>query len=421
MIKMTKPKVTIVDSIMGAGKTNWAIQHLNELDVLNPVMVITPYLPEVDRYIDGIPNRDFKQPESENGMTKSDDLIKLINEREDIVSTHALFKKAGDDVVQALNGAGYTLVIDEAIDFFQIYGELKQDDVNWLKSDGRISIAEDGNISWTSEPDYEGRFSDIKEVAMAGNVYLYNNKIFVWQYPTKIIQQFDSVFVLTYLYDGTTAKSYFDMHGFEYNKKAVKLGDNGRYDLVEYDVQNESRAQLLGLIDIYDGPMNSIGNRETSLSSGNLQRKSKADLIVIQKNLYNYFTNVCKVPQSRVYYSTLKKIEKAIQPKGFKQKTIVEDSEGNKPLLLMPAHNIRATNALKNRDVVAYIYNRFQLPDMVNFITSHGGSFNTELWAASEILQWLFRSAIRDGKPIRAYIPSKRMRDILKAWSDYEI
>ena len=37
------------------------------------------------------------------------------------------------------------------------------------------------------------------------------------------------------------------------------------------------------------------------------------------------------------------------------------------------------------------------------------------------MLQWIWRSAIRDGKPINAYIPSKRMRELLINWmNDFE-
>ena len=34
---------------------------------------------------------------------------------------------------------------------------------------------------------------------------------------------------------------------------------------------------------------------------------------------------------------------------------------------------------------------------------------------------FIFRSAIRDNKPINLYIPSERMRNIFKAWLNNEI
>ena len=37
-------------------------------------------------------------------------------------------------------------------------------------------------------------------------------------------------------------------------------------------------------------------------------------------------------------------------------------------------------------------------------------------YALSEMLQFIWRSAIRDGKEIWVYIPSIRMRSLLKEW-----
>jgi len=37
-------------------------------------------------------------------------------------------------------------------------------------------------------------------------------------------------------------------------------------------------------------------------------------------------------------------------------------------------------------------------------------------YALAELLQWVFRSAIRDDKAIDLYLPSSRMRKLLKGW-----
>ncbi len=50
----------MIDSIMGAGKTEWSIQHISESEEEN-FLYITPFLDEVDRIISNT-TRDFKQP-----------------------------------------------------------------------------------------------------------------------------------------------------------------------------------------------------------------------------------------------------------------------------------------------------------------------------------------------------------------------
>ena len=43
---------------------------------------------------------------------------------------------------------------------------------------------------------------------------------------------------------------------------------------------------------------------------------------------------------------------------------------------------------------------------------------NEDIWALSELIQWLFRSAIREEKEVNLYMPSSRMRSLLKDWLD---
>ena len=54
---------------------------------------------------------------------------------------------------------------------------------------------------------------------------------------------------------------------------------------------------------------------------------------------------------------------------------------------------------------------------MINrFFTDKRVKIEEDVWALSELIQWLFRSAIRENKEINLYIPSSRMRSLLKEW-----
>ena len=78
--------------------------------------------------------------------------------------------------------------------------------------------------------------------------------------------------------------------------------------------------------------------------------------------------------------------------------------------------NMRASNDYKDRTVLAYLCNRYINPVTSNFFTFNNIPINQDMFALSEMLQWIWRSAIRDGKPIKIYIPSKRMRNLLINW-----
>ena len=59
-------------------------------------------------------------------------------------------------------------------------------------------------------------------------------------------------------------------------------------------------------------------------------------------------------------------------------------------------------------------------PNEVQFFSSYDIQIDQDGLALSTMLQWIWRSAIRDDKSIQIYIPSKRMRDLLKQYLDGE-
>ena len=47
-------------------------------------------------------------------------------------------------------------------------------------------------------------------------------------------------------------------------------------------------------------------------------------------------------------------------------------------------------------------------------------TFDKDLWALSNMIQFVFRSRLRDDEPINLYVPSRRMRELFKRWLDGE-
>lgn len=83
--------------------------------------------------------------------------------------------------------------------------------------------------------------------------------------------------------------------------------------------------------------------------------------------------------------------------------------------------NAKGTNEYKNKKSLAYIADRYLSPIIVNFFSKRDIEINQDLFALSELLQWIWRSQIRDGKPINLYIPSERMRNLLLKWAKGEL
>jgi hypothetical protein len=64
---------------------------------------------------------------------------------------------------------------------------------------------------------------------------------------------------------------------------------------------------------------------------------------------------------------------------------------------------------------VAYLCNTYH-PVIKAYFESMGVPVYEDLYALSQMLQWMWRSRIRCNEPIHAFIPSERMRGLLKRW-----
>ena len=77
---------------------------------------------------------------------------------------------------------------------------------------------------------------------------------------------------------------------------------------------------------------------------------------------------------------------------------------------------MRATNKYRMRTAVAYPINIFPHVSVKAFFAARGITVDDDKYALSEMLQFIWRSAVRDGKPVDVYVPSSRMRGLLKEY-----
>lgn len=443
-------KFTVVDSIMGSGKSSWAIEHIRKTNYATPFIVITPFLDEVERYINECAanggKRRFQQPQANGYETKTDDFLRMIRNGEDIVSTHSLFQLAGTEFIEAIRDNQYEIIIDEAIDFLDISGEISISDVELLQDQGIIRINEESGIVEWLDFGYDGKFNAIKEVALTECLYVSKpskhepRKTFVWEYNPKILSAFQSVTIMTYLFEGTTAFNYFEINGFRFEKASIRKID-GAYSKVEYDRRLENREYWRSLILLDDSKeRNSIAPKRTDLSINQMKAvRNKGEFFgQISTYIDSFFKNTAKAKANEVYYSTAKEFEHWLQPPNYtrnepkpfrklsvglkrKYKTEEEYEKHLKSVAQKIPNNARATNQYGSRKAVALVYNYFPNPNMVNYVAERGSTLSQDTYAVGILLQWLWRSRIRNGEEIHAYIPSDRMRQLLEAWANYEI
>ncbi|GIP62686.1 hypothetical protein J32TS6_12410 [Virgibacillus pantothenticus] len=420
---MNENKVTVIDAMMGKGKSSYAIQMMNDAPLYQKFIYITPFLSEVERVLSSVKNRKFIQPEASKGKRKKDDLKDLISKGSDIVSTHSLFQKVDDELIELLNAQGYTLILDEVMNVIE-QERISRDDLKLLltaptaSGEPTLTVKEDGFCQWNDESYKEGKFINIKRLAESNNLMIYEDKAVYWTMPVEAFKAFDEVYILTYLFDGQIQRYYYDLFNVQYSYKSVdKVGD--RYELTEYlPLHQEDRSQLKELINIYyptktdKTDLNKIGDKRGAFSVTHLNKVTKdADSALIRKmikdNAYNFYRNKCKASSADVMWTTFKDAEKTLAPKNLKKQFVEVTS--------------RATNDYADKTTCIYLANRFLNPITAQFFNSKGVKVNEELFALSELLQWTFRSRIRKGEAVEVYIPSSRMRGLLEDYLNNEM
>ena len=408
------PLINIVDAMMGQGKSTWLINIVNELmssifdDVTPPnIIIVTPYLEEVKRFKQECLMADFVSPVA-HGQSKTDNFHELLEAGRNIVTTHSLWKGLNRTTYDLVSKNKYVLYIDEVMECVEHCKEISNSDFKILSNNSLISTADDGRILWNhdNEPNYRGKFDHIKSLCENGNLYRYKGTMNFWIFPTDFLALFDDVWILTYLWSGSLMDAYTKAAGYKVNHHTLVNFELSPHPLID---EGPMRAIIKSLITIVDDPkLNAIGKiskfgeKECPLSSSWYGRQSTDALKGIHNLIYNYFTNRVAGPAGVSMWTCYAAQRPSLKGSGYAKGFV--------------SCNARATNEHRHRTNLAYMIDLYMVPVVKMFIESRGVKVDQNRYALSALVQWIFRSAIRDGKPINLFIPSERMRGLLLDW-----
>ena len=406
--------VNIVDGIMGCGKTSAAINYINASEDVK-IMYITPYISEIERIIARCKSKKFEQPRKYNDNTpKTLHLKELLNKGKNIATTHALFHNFDDEIIDLCYSQNYVLIMDEVTDVIEPYS-IEKVDLDVLLDKFATVNKETGLIEWNGQDDYNGRFREEKHLCEMGCLAMYGDSVMLWMFPVKIFNAFRESYILTYMFGAQMQKYYYDYYGIEYRYLYTDGNNQLDYHFTEECKSYISKYDYRKLINIiYDDKLNMIGDSESALSKTWYKRNENNVLLKqLKNNTLNFFNN-----RQIIYNETSGKFEKAKSKnniwttfKDYKDKISGKGyAKGYIP------SNMRASNAYKDRTAVAYLVNKYFNPFIKNFFISKGIEVDEDGYALSEMLQFLWRSGIREGKVITVYIPSSRMRKLLEQW-----
>ncbi|MBE5775234.1 MAG: hypothetical protein E7337_15130 [Clostridiales bacterium] len=394
---------------MGTGKSQSAIAYMNA-HPNDRFIYISPFQSEANRIATNCPELDFVEPldrKPQYQYTKTGHTRHLLLEGRNIASTHQCFKFYTPDMLEMITKQGYTLIIDEnvtTIDSFVYH----PDDLEIAVRGGLLR--EDGDTYTVTDVEYAGvALAQMMRLFKSRNLFKHKVKggreaVWFWSLPVDLLTAFKDVFILTYMFEGQDLHQHLTMNGLHYQKIGVRRTQEGGWEFAESDFYiPEYVGTLSQHIHICDhSKLNSIGDDESSLSMNWF--KTRPDQVdKLANNISNYFRNLMSDFESDVrLWSTYKNEIAKLRQKGFYRSHL--------------PFNHRASNEYRNRRVLVYAVNVYYNVETKRFLKHHGAEVNEDQYALSTMLQWIWRSAIRDGEDIYIYIPSSRMRRLLTEW-----
>lgn len=430
-------KIIVVDSEMGSGKTTFALQYIQQ----NPdksFVFCTPFLDEVERVKSAC--HGFIDPKRIDGR-KINGFNSLLEAGENIVLTHATFSNANDETLQRIREGHYVLVLDEVLDILLDFNEvaeakIKRGDIDVLLNEGFIKVDNYGRVSWVKGHYPGSTYVDVERLAKNGVLFYLDKSLLVWQLPPEIFRTFDQIFILTFMFQGSFLKPYFEYHGLLYTMRSVYRDAKGGYYLDEYrDMSRQRKAEIRQLISLYDP--HSTKYKAGSGSKSWFRRATPSDLKDLQKRICNYIKNVTKAKTAEIMWTAPKDFAKYLKGGGYVRRSLTDNEKRqlehadadtakrikDKAECFVPC-NARASNNYRDRRVLIYAVNLYVNPYVSRYFENRNQTDHTDIhvdeeaFALQAMLQWIWRACIRDGKPIELYVPFKRMRDLLTAWLD---
>lgn len=403
--------VQVCDAIMGTGKSQSAITWMNE-HPNDKFIYITPYLNEASRIRRSCPNLGFLEPSDkikEYHFSKCEHTAALIHEGRNITTTHQAFKRYTPEMLCDIREKQYTLIIDEDMDILEPYA-FHPDDLAIAVNVGLVKC--DGGVYSAVDSDYNGYlFRELIRLLHTRDLIGFESdeerqQLFCyWSLPPQLITSFHQVFILTYLFSGQSLHHMLEIYHIPYSYIGVQQDDmtetGFRFSVDQYYIP-EYVSNLESMIHIVESArINRIGEDRYALSMGWFRRGNGVDQL--QRNISNCFKNIWSgTPTSRKLWSTYDEERNRLSDNGYRKAFLT--------------FNAKATNEYRRCTHLAYLVNLFMNVIDKRVYQKCGFQASDDLYALSIMIQWIWRSAIRDGKEIYLYIPSSRMRNLLKDW-----
>lgn len=415
--------VEVLDSIMGSSKTTGMIKWINS----NPnerYIYISPLLSEVEsggRIHKELKTVSFEAPNTDDSATKSEDLLKLLIDGSNIACTHTLYLSMSNEHLKAIKDNNFILLIDEEVNVIEGYNKYTKDDLEYLESKNDIEYsADDGMISWVGSPcGSKAKYKDFMNLCNAKALYATkrNKAMMVTQLPIKLITSAKRVVVMTYMFKGNILDCFLRLKG-------IKTKPFTDVVCVQKD-----KGVIRNLVDLKPLQKELL---KLSMTSSGYEKYSKTDCDIIAKYIRNISQNskatsqdvMYTFPKAKLTGDDRNKTKNKIVPKGYTNFVEKIDVSGKVKSVKHPCwlfSGCRATNIYSHKWCLIHVYDRYPLQSVSSYLEDFNCKIDNNVFALSEMLQWIWRSRIRNDERITLAIGNQRMYNLFIEWLDKEL
>lgn len=460
---MRKPKFRVVDAVMGTGKSTWvAGEIMATVESGKRYVVVLPLLTELERYEEMLKDVDgLVSLRDDTDTGKPERFREALGDASVILITHALFESyLTFDTFDLVRDGEWSLIMDEVVAVFEPVHIVTSTDLAGLMGmgvmkasliSGQVHQLEivDKMLEWYQRQPPGHASKNQKEIlkdCLKKDLLVIINEDNVIICPSfslneKRINAFLDVTVLTYPFKNTDLDYWLRIKGYDVDHLRLTRagagdlqGDQGgpqsdiskSFALAPHDGRY-SGARFKDLIEIIStdqrGKGEVYGDKPNHFSATEYRESLRGDSVKAEGK-----RRLVKQVLRREFRNN--KVEsKFVRDDDFMfacpkdAVPIWQDSKNGLPAAFIGAntwvpYNTRATNDHAGKHHLSFLYNVYPFLEVERIIEALGLDYDRERFALYTLIQWIWRSAIRNGERVRLYLPSCRMRNVLLSWLD---
>ena len=222
--------------------------------------------------------------------------------------------------------------------------------------------------------------------------------------PTSLFTHANGVMVLTFLSEGSLFLKFLRSHEIEYEVLKSTACNRKFIQEAKCNLKIHAMMSLKNVSFAY--------SKQTSYLAKSQEVKSVRSALknLRQRGLANVDLSkvIITCAKSNWFHRSSGKINKA------KSGLFSTDSRMFKGSNWLP-NTTRGTNDYSNCSHAIYLYEQNANPILLNWLDANNAEFRSA-YALTEVVQWLWRTRLRRGEPVKVYMPSKKMRKLIQAW-----